>query len=86
VITCGPRVGRRARHARLLRFDSAREQHVLLAPEAVIVLNGTARTFSVSATGIGRWPRSCGAARRYDRVIDGEVRQSSLACHQALLW
>jgi pyrroloquinoline quinone biosynthesis protein D len=58
-----------------LTFDPARREHVLLAPEAVSVLNGT------GATILGL----CDGARtvaeivvelhgRYDRVLDDEVR------------
>ncbi len=63
-----------APHVRL-SFDAARNQHVLLSPETVTVLNGTSaavlqlcdgrRTVAEIVADLGR---------RYDRVVDGEVR------------
>jgi pyrroloquinoline quinone biosynthesis protein D len=59
-----------------LRFDSAREQHVLLAPEAVIVLNGTGADILGLCDGHRTVAEIVAELQgRYDRVIDDEVRQ-----------
>jgi len=66
---------RLAPHVRL-RFDRARAQHVLLGPEAVVVLNGT----GADILGLCDGQRTVAQieaelAGRYDRVADGEVQQ-----------
>jgi pyrroloquinoline quinone biosynthesis protein D len=63
-----------APHVRL-RFDAARNQHVLLSPETVAVLNGTSADILRLCDG----QRSVAAIiaelrERYERVADDEVR------------
>ncbi len=65
---------RMAPHVRLT-FDPARARHVLLTPEAVSVLNGTA----AAVLGLCDGTRTVAEIvaelrRRYDRVDDDEVR------------
>jgi pyrroloquinoline quinone biosynthesis protein D len=65
---------RLAPHVRLT-FDSARQRHVLLAPEAVSVLNGT----GAAILGLCDGERTVAEIvaelhRRYGRVVDDEVR------------
>jgi len=65
---------RLAPHIRLT-FDSARERHVLLAPEAVIVLGGSGAT----VLGLCDGERTVAGIvaelhQRYDHVADDEVR------------
>ena len=66
---------RLAPHVRLA-FDPARERHVLLTPESVTVLNGTA----AAVLGLCDGERTVAEIvaelhRRYDRVVDDEVRR-----------
>jgi pyrroloquinoline quinone biosynthesis protein D len=58
-----------------LRFDPAREQHVLLTPEKVTVLNGTGAAILGLCDG-ERTVAEIAAELRgmYDRVADEEVR------------
>jgi pyrroloquinoline quinone biosynthesis protein D len=65
---------RLAPHVRLT-FDPARERHVLLAPEAVTVLNATGAAILGLCDG-QRTVTEIAAElhRRYDRVDDDEVR------------
>lgn len=63
-----------ARHVRLT-FDRAREQHVLLQPESVVVLNGT----GADILGLCDGHRTVAEIveelhGRYQRVVDDEVR------------
>jgi pyrroloquinoline quinone biosynthesis protein D len=65
---------RLARHVRLT-FDPARERHVLLTPEAVTVLNGTAASVLGLCDGHRTVAEIVAELRgRYDRVDDEEVR------------
>jgi pyrroloquinoline quinone biosynthesis protein D len=65
---------RLAAHARL-RFDPARQRHVLLTPEAVSVLNGTGAAILGLCDGTRTVAEIVAALRaRYDRVDDDEVR------------
>jgi pyrroloquinoline quinone biosynthesis protein D len=64
-----------ASHVRLT-FDRAREQHVLLGPEAVVVLNRT----GADILGLCDGQRTVGQIvaelrGRYERVSDGEVQR-----------
>jgi pyrroloquinoline quinone biosynthesis protein D len=64
-----------ARHVRLT-FDRAREQHVLLQPESVVVLNRT----GADILGLCDGQRTVTEIEeelhdRYDRVVDDEVQQ-----------
>jgi pyrroloquinoline quinone biosynthesis protein D len=64
-----------APHVRLT-FDSARERHVLLAPETVSVLNDT----GAAILGLCDGERTVAEIlaelhRRYDRAVDDEVRR-----------
>jgi pyrroloquinoline quinone biosynthesis protein D len=63
-----------ARHVRLT-FDRAREQHVLLQPESVVVLNPTGAAILGLCDG-QRTVAEIAAElrRRYDRVADDEVQ------------
>jgi pyrroloquinoline quinone biosynthesis protein D len=66
-----PRLARGVR----LTFDRAREQHVLLQPESVVVLNGT----SAEILGLCDGQRTVAEIveelhGRYDRVVDDEVQ------------
>jgi pyrroloquinoline quinone biosynthesis protein D len=78
-VSTGGRVGdadrpRLARHIRLT-YDSARERHVLLAPEAVSVLNGTGATILGLCDGRHTVAEIVAELRgRYDGVPDAEVR------------
>jgi pyrroloquinoline quinone biosynthesis protein D len=64
-----------APHVRL-RFDSARAQHVLLAPESVVVLNGTGADILGLCDGHRTVADIMAELQgRYNRVIDDEVRQ-----------
>lgn len=66
---------RLAPHVRL-RFDPAREQHVLLTPEAVTVLNGTGATILGLCDGKRTTTEIVAQLRGlYDRVDDDEVRR-----------
>jgi pyrroloquinoline quinone biosynthesis protein D len=65
---------RLAPHVRLT-FDRARERHVLLAPEAVSVLNGTGATILGLCDGRHTVSEIVSELRdRYDRVDGAEVR------------
>lgn len=65
---------RLARHVRLT-FDPARERHVLLAPEAVSVLNGTGATVLDLCDGQRTVAEIMTELHgRYDVVVDEEVR------------
>lgn len=65
---------RLAPHAQLT-FDPARNQHVLLTPEKVTVLNGTAATIIGLCDGQRTVTEIVADLRgRYDRVDDDEVR------------
>jgi pyrroloquinoline quinone biosynthesis protein D len=59
-----------------LTYDPARRQHALLAPETVSVLNGTGATILGLCDG-GRTVAEIVAElrRRYDHVVDDEVRR-----------
>jgi pyrroloquinoline quinone biosynthesis protein D len=64
-----------APHVRLT-FDSARERHVLLAPETVSVLNDTGATILGLCDGKRTVAEIVAELhRRYDRVVDDEVRR-----------
>lgn len=66
---------RLARHVRLT-FDPARERHVLLAPEAVTVLNATGAIILGLCDGRRTVAEILAELReRYDLVIEKEVRQ-----------
>ncbi|TWF82382.1 pyrroloquinoline quinone biosynthesis protein D [Pseudonocardia hierapolitana] len=65
---------RLARHVRLT-FDRARERHVLLSPETVVVLNATGTAVLELCDGqrtVTEIVAELGA--RYSRVVDEEVR------------
>ncbi len=65
---------RLARHVRL-RFDPARERHVLLTPEAVTVLNGTGAAVLQLCDGQRTVAEIVAELRgRYEHVDDDEVR------------
>ncbi|HEX5493339.1 MAG TPA: pyrroloquinoline quinone biosynthesis peptide chaperone PqqD [Mycobacteriales bacterium] len=65
---------RLARHVRLT-FDPARRRHVLLAPEAVSVLNGTGATILGLCDGQRTVAQIVAELHgRYDVVVDNEVR------------
>lgn len=65
---------RLAPHVRL-RFDPARERHVLLTPEAVTVLNDTGAAIVELCDGQRTVAEIVTELRaRYDRVADDEVR------------
>ena len=65
---------RLAPHVRLT-FDRARDQHVLLTPEAVTVLNGTGAAILGLCDGERTVTEIVAELRaRYDRVEDDEVR------------
>jgi pyrroloquinoline quinone biosynthesis protein D len=65
---------RLAPHVRL-RFDPARERHVLLTPEAVTVLNGTGAAILGLCDGQRTVAEIVAELRgTYDRVADEEVR------------
>jgi pyrroloquinoline quinone biosynthesis protein D len=65
---------RLAPHVRL-RFDPSREQHVLLTPEKVTVLNGTGATIVGLCDGKRTVTEIVAELRgRYDRVDEDEVR------------
>lgn len=66
-----PRLAKQAR----MNWDPVREQHVLLAPEGVIVLNQTGATILELCDG----KRTVAGivdelSAKYDRVVDDEVR------------
>lgn len=64
---------RLARHVRL-KYDSAREQHVLLSPETILVINPTGAAIVELCDGertIAQIETELGA--RYDGVAEGEV-------------
>ena len=64
-----------APHVRLT-FDSARERHVLLAPETVSVLNDSGATILGLCDGDRTVAEIVAELhRRYDRVVDDEVRR-----------
>ena len=66
-----PRLARSVR----LRFDPARERHVLLTPEAVTVLNGTGAVILGLCDGSRTVAEIVAELHgRYDRVDDDEVR------------
>jgi pyrroloquinoline quinone biosynthesis protein D len=66
---------RLARHVRL-RFDPARERHVLLTPEAVTVLNGTGAAVLELCDGQRTVAEIVAELRgRYAHVDDDEVRR-----------
>jgi pyrroloquinoline quinone biosynthesis protein D len=59
-----------------LTFDPARERHVLLSPETVIVLNATGSDVLELCDGertVGEIVAELGA--RYSRVVDADVRR-----------
>jgi pyrroloquinoline quinone biosynthesis protein D len=63
-----------APHVRLA-FDQAREQHVLLGPESVAVLNRTGADILVLCDGQRTVAEIIEELRgRYNRVVDDEVR------------
>ncbi|MHA6793586.1 pyrroloquinoline quinone biosynthesis peptide chaperone PqqD [Pseudonocardia bannensis] len=65
---------RLARHVRLA-FDRAREQHVLLRPESVLVLNGTGADILRLCDGQRTVAEIEQELRgRYNRVVDDEVQ------------
>jgi pyrroloquinoline quinone biosynthesis protein D len=65
---------RLAPHVRL-KFDPARQQHVLLTPETVIMLNDTGAAILELCDGQRTVAEILAALRdRYDRVADNEVR------------
>jgi pyrroloquinoline quinone biosynthesis protein D len=65
---------RLAPHVRL-RFDPARQQHVLLTPETVILLNDTGAAILELCDGQRTVAEILAELRdRYDRVADDEVR------------
>jgi pyrroloquinoline quinone biosynthesis protein D len=65
---------RLAPHVRL-SFDAARNQHVLLSPETVAVLNGTSAEIFRLCDGRRTVTEIVAELReRYDRVVDDEVR------------
>jgi len=69
--------GARPRLARYVRltFDEARERHVLLSPETVVVLNATGAAILELCDGertVDELAAELGA--RYQRVVDEEVR------------
>lgn len=64
-----------ARHVRLT-FDPARDQHVLLGPESVVVLNRTGADILNLCDGrrtVAEIAEQLQA--RYERVVDSEVRE-----------
>jgi pyrroloquinoline quinone biosynthesis protein D len=64
-----------APHVRLT-FDSARERHLLLAPETVSVLNDTGATILGLCDGERTVAEIVAELhRRYDRAVDDEVRR-----------
>lgn len=64
-----------APHVRL-SFDRARAQHVLLGPEAVLVLNGTGADILGLCDGHRTVAQIVAELHaRYERVADGEVQQ-----------
>lgn len=66
-----PRLARQMR----LDWDSVREQHILLAPEGVIVLNQTGATILGLCDGERTVAEIVEELRgKYDRVADDEVR------------
>lgn len=65
-----PRLARQTR----LNWDRAREQHVLLAPEGVIVLNQTGATILGLCDGERTFAEIVDElGKKYDRVADDEV-------------
>ena len=65
---------RLARHIRLT-FDAARERHVLLGPESVVVLNRTGADILDLCDGQRTLAEIVAELRgRYDRVVDDEVQ------------
>ncbi len=73
-MTSGPVRPRLAPHVRLT-FDPARDQHVLLTPEAVTVLNGTGAAILGLCDGERTVTEIVAELRvRYDRVDEDEVR------------
>lgn len=59
-----------------MRFDPARGQHVLLSPESVLVINGTAAAIVELCDGTRTVADIESAlASRYDGVVDGDVRR-----------
>ena len=65
---------RLAAHVRL-SYDRAREQHVLLTPESVTVLNGTGAAILGLCDGQRSVAEIVGELRgRYDRVDDDQVQ------------
>ncbi|WP_211365996.1 pyrroloquinoline quinone biosynthesis peptide chaperone PqqD [Pseudonocardia kunmingensis] len=66
-----PRISRHVR----LTFDQARERHVLLSPETVVVLNATGAAILELCDG-ERTVAELAAelSARYQRVVDEEVR------------
>ena len=74
-MTGAPDRPRLAPHVRLT-FDRARDQHVLLTPESVTVLNGTGAAVLGLCDGRRTVAEIVTELRgRYDRVDDGEVRR-----------
>ena len=66
---------RLARHVRLT-FDQARERHVLLSPETVVVLNATGATILDLCDGERTVAEIVAElSARYKRVVDEDVRQ-----------
>lgn len=57
-----------------MRFDTARDQHVLLLPEAVLVLNATGAAIIELCDGTRTVPEvESGLRERFADVPDGEV-------------
>jgi pyrroloquinoline quinone biosynthesis protein D len=66
---------RLARHVRRT-FDPAREQHVLLSPETVVVLNATGASILDLCDGERTVAEIVAELRgRYSRVVDEDVRR-----------
>lgn len=64
-----------ASHVRL-RFDPARERHILLGPESVVVLNRTGADILSRCDGRRTVGELVAELRdRYNRVVDDEVRR-----------
>jgi pyrroloquinoline quinone biosynthesis protein D len=66
---------RLARHVRM-RFDAARGQHVLLSPEAVLLINDTGAAIVELCDGRRTIAEIQSELHsRYDQVADGDVRR-----------
>jgi len=63
-----------APHVRM-RFDTARQQHTILSPEAVVVVNDTGAAIVELCDGARTVEQIRDELRgRYDQVADGDVR------------